>query len=162
MAAATSNSLTPLNSTSDNDHFEIVNLLLMSGSDVNCLDINGTFLHLLAFNGYTDLLRLVYEQYHATLHLVEPHGRTLLSLAGRSVHIDTFLYLIILGFNSRTNDAKGDGLLYYASSGGSLQILTAVLDEGAVFSSLSGHLSTIHWACGAGNPNIVERLIKKD
>jgi ankyrin repeat protein len=118
-------------------------------------------LNLLAFKGYTHLLRLVYEQYHAIQNLADSHGRTALQLAARSGHINTFKYLLSLGLNPKTKDAKGDSLLHYASSGSSLQVLNVVLGKGLTSSPQSGHWTPLHWACRTGNPNIVERLIKE-
>ncbi|KAF2182389.1 ankyrin, partial [Zopfia rhizophila CBS 207.26] len=133
-----------------------------NGSDVNSLHgPYSSFLHFLTLKGYTDLLRLVDDKYNANLPLVNSHGRTLLQLAARGGHIDAFQYFISLGLNSRAKDAKGDSLLHYASSGGSLQIVNAVLDEGPMLPWQSGYWSPLHCACRTGNPKVVERLIKE-
>jgi ankyrin repeat protein len=143
-------------------HERIVKLLLDKGANVNCLGgWYGSFLNILAFQGYTHLLRLVYEQYHAIRNLVDSHGRTALQLAARNGHIDTFKYLISLGLDPETEDAKGDRLLHYASSGSSLQVLNVVLEESPTSSPQSGHWTPLHWACRTGNPDVVERLIKE-
>jgi ankyrin repeat protein len=117
-------------------------------------------LHLIAFKGYTDLLRLAYEQYHANQHLVDNHGPTLLHLAARSGHIETYNYLIALGADTKIKHEKRNSLIHYAPSGGSLQIVNAVL-EGLMSLPQSGHCSPLHWACRAGNFGVVERLIEE-
>ncbi|KAF2469629.1 ankyrin [Lindgomyces ingoldianus] len=151
-----------LRSASNNGHLEIFKLLLESVSDVNSLDGHyGSILHVFAFKGYTDLLRLAYNKYHANRSLTEYHGRTPLQLASRGGHFDTFQYLISLGLDPSTRDEKGEGLLHYAASGGSLQILNAVLKNVLVSSLQRGYWSPIHWACRAGNPNVIERLINE-
>ena len=104
---------------------------------------------------------MVYEKYHANQQSVDSHGRTPLQLAARSTHIDTFKYLIGLGLDPKPEDEKGDSLVNYASSGGSLQILDVVLENGLVSSPQRGHWTPLHWACRIGNPNVVERLVKE-
>ena len=46
------------------------------------------------------------------------HGRTFLHLAARGGHFHIFQYLLSLGFDSATNDEKGENLLHYTASGG--------------------------------------------
>jgi len=60
-----------------------------------------------------------------------------------------------------TEDVKGDGLLSYASSGGSLDILDELLKGCLTTSPQNGNWSPLHWACRAGKSDIVERLIKE-
>ena len=143
-------------------HEQLVMDFLSKGADVNCLGGTcGSFLNFLAFRGNTHLLRLAYEQHHATQSLVDFHDRTVLQLAARGGHIDTFRYLTDLGLNPKTNDAKGDNLLSYASSGGSVQVLNAVLEMDPMASMLNRHWSPLHWACRTGNIDIIERLVEK-
>ena len=141
---------------------EVFKLLLEAGSNPKSNHYpSGSLLHLLAFNGQTDLLRLVYDQYYGTPLLFESHCPTPLQLTARGGHINAFQYLLSLGFDTATTDEKGENLLHYASSGGSLEILNAVLDIKSVPHTQSEHWSPIHWACRVGNPHLVERLIKE-
>lgn len=89
------------------------------------------------------------------------HSRTALHLAAWGGHIDTFHYLANLGFDLSALDAKGDGVLCYASSGGSLDVLQAALNHGLTLSSENMHWSALHWACRSGKPEVVELLIKE-
>lgn len=89
------------------------------------------------------------------------HGRNLLHLAARGDHIDTYDYLVSKGLDTKAKDEKGDSLIDYASSGGSLQILDAILDTGLKSLPRSRHWTPLHWACRAGNSNVVERLVKE-
>ena len=118
-------------------------------------------MHLLALQGHTDLLRLIYDQYYETPLLLDLHGGTPLQLAARGGHFKDFQYLLSLGFDPAMTDAKRENLLHYASSGGSLEILNAVLHMGCLSHTKSEHWSPTHWACRNGNPHLVERLIKE-
>ena len=141
---------------------ELVKLLLEAGADPKSFDCGyGSFLNFLAFKGHTDLLRLIYDQYYGTPVLLDSHGRTPLQLAARGGHLNAFQYLLSLGFDPAVTDEKGENLLHYASSGGSLEILNAVLQMDCVSHTKSEHWSPIHWACRNGNFLLVERLIKK-
>ncbi|OCK72710.1 ankyrin, partial [Lepidopterella palustris CBS 459.81] len=91
----------------------------------------------------------------------ETHSCTALHLAARGGHIDTFQYLVNIGLDLSTLDAKGDGILCYASSGGSLGVLKATLNHDLTPPSKSMHWSPLHWACRSGNPEVVELLIKE-
>ena len=140
----------------------IVKLLLDKGAEVNAQGgLHGSFLQLLAYQGQTDLLRLVYEQYHADQGLVDSHGRSPLLLAARGGHLDTFNYLVNLNLETNIEDEKGDGLIHYAASNGSLQILNAVLHKQPTPTLYNGHWSPLHWACRGGNPQVVERLVQE-
>ena len=144
------------------DHIEVVKLLLEAGSNPKSLDcVYGSSLHLLAFKGHTDILRLIYDRYYGTPLLLDPHGRTPLQLAARGGHFNAFHYLLSVGFDPAIIDVKGENLLHYASSGGSIEILNAVLHMDCVSHTQSEHWSPIHWACREGNPHLVERLIEE-
>ena len=80
----------------------------------------------------------------------------------RGGHIQTLRYLLDLDLkpDSAGRDAKGDDLLCFASSGGSSEVLNAVFEMGLSPSSQTGHWSLLHWACRAGAPDVVERLLE--
>jgi ankyrin repeat protein len=162
MTVASNGGWTPLNSAADSGHIEVVKYLLKHGSGVNSLDAHyGSILNLFVFKGYTELLRIAYEQHQADKHLKDLQNRTPLQLAARGGHMDAFLYLLHLGLDPTVEDAKGDGLISYASSGGSLDVLDAAFKETSNFSSQIRNWSPLHWACRAGVPDVVERLIKE-
>ncbi|KAG9375971.1 Pfs NB-ARC and Ankyrin domain protein [Pyrenophora tritici-repentis] len=126
IALSDENGFTPINAASSNGHSAVARLLLERGA---CIVAHGadrhcdTIMNLFAFWGHLDLLRLAHEQSHADVHLPQIHGRTPLHLAARGGHMDTFQYLISLGLDPTTMDVKGDDVLCYASSGGSLDIV---------------------------------------
>jgi ankyrin repeat protein len=147
---------------SDAGHERIVKLLLINGANINYLGgLYGSVLNTLAFKGHTDILRSAYEQFHAIKDLEDSHKRTAIQLAARGGHTSTFKFLTALGLDYRTKDAKGDNLLHYASSGNSLRIVNLVLDDNPVGDHCQGgHWTPLHWACRAGNPRVIERLVK--
>jgi ankyrin repeat protein len=145
-----------------NGHAEVLELLLNSHADVNApIDLYGSVLNLLAFEGHTDIFRTAHLRYHADVRLKDPYGRTALHLAARGGHIDTFQHVMSLGLEPLAEDANGDSLIRYASSSGSLEILNAVLDTGLKYLSRSGQWSPLHWACRTGKHEVVERLVNE-
>jgi ankyrin repeat protein len=154
---------------------DIVRLLLETGaySAAKGLDPQfGTILNLLAFHGFTDFIRFSREKMDADFFSTEPCGRTPLLLAARGGHIDTFRYLLHEGLDPAAVDIKGDGLICYAAASGSLEILEAVFNiswtaksTGSIsyFHALpeGSHWTSLHWACRAGNPELLERLVEK-
>ncbi|KAH7381631.1 ankyrin repeat-containing domain protein [Pyrenochaeta sp. MPI-SDFR-AT-0127] len=141
----------------------ILKLLLEKGSNVNVNTLGGfcgSWLNRLAFEGHTDVLRLAYEKHHADQSSQDSHSRNPLHFAARGAHLDTFEYLMSLGLDPTAEDAKGDGLLSYACSGGSLPIINAIL--GQDLPSLEGsNWSPLHWACRGGSSAVVERLTEE-
>jgi ankyrin repeat protein len=166
---------TALNIAVSKGRVGMVKLLLENGAYASAKGLDpqfGTIVNLLAFHGFTDSIRFCYEKLGTDLFISEPCGRTPLLLAARGGHINTFQYLIDQGLDSAAIDGKGDGLICYAAASGSLEILEAAFNIGwtdkntgtpnhfPVFPE-SSHWTPLHWACRAGNPALVERLLEK-
>ncbi|KAJ4341544.1 hypothetical protein N0V95_007190, partial [Ascochyta clinopodiicola] len=161
---ATTSGLTPLDSAIFNRHVNIVRLLLKNEvySAVDGRDsMFGTIANTLSHEGYTDLLRSIVEHNNANLHLADSHNRTPLLVAAKGGHTQTVKYLVAQGMAVKTEDAKGDGLISYAASSGSLDVVHEILALEPELISPQGHWSPLHWACRAGNAEIVETLIAK-
>jgi ankyrin repeat protein len=122
---------------------------------------NGNIANHLAFKGFTELLRLVYDKYYASRHDVDLNGRTALHLAAMGGHIDTVEYLLNIGLDPGVKDAGGNDLLSYASLGGSIDVAKAVRRNGVVSVSQNDHWSPLHWACKAGKLDMVEYLMSE-
>jgi ankyrin repeat protein len=166
MTGCTYDGLTALNVAVSKGLGDIVKLLLENGaySSAKGLDPQfGTILNLLAFHGLNDFIRFCHEKLEADLFLSEPYGRTPLLLAARGGHTDTLQYLIDQGLDLAATDGKGDGFISYAASSGSLEIFEAVSKYVDDFCALSerSYWTPLHWACRAGNPEIIERLVER-
>ncbi|KAF2626359.1 ankyrin [Macroventuria anomochaeta] len=137
-------------------------MLLDKGANVNAQGGRyGTVANGFAFKGHTDLLRFIVDHNNVNLHLADTHGRTTLILAARGGHIETFKYLVSQGMDFTTSDAKGDNLISFASSGGSLAVLNLLLEQKPELASRQGRWSPLHWACKAGKAEVVELLIAR-
>ena len=150
-----------LEAGSQNNHPEVVKMLLENGAyrDINSIECRyGTIANMFAFNGYTDLLRFAVQRNNANVHHTDSHNRTLLYLAARGGHEDTFHYLVGQGLVFTTSDAKGKGFISYAASGRSLEFLSAVLEQGLKLPFRPGHWSPLHWACRVADAKVVELL----
>jgi ankyrin repeat protein len=175
MTGCSDDGATALNIAVTKGRVEIVELLLESGahSSANGLDPQfGTIMNLLAFHGYTDFIRFSHEKTNADLFLKEPYGRTPLLLAARGGHIDTFQYLIEQGLDPFATDVKRDGLICYAAGSGLTEMFEAVFNTFQTTKKLksadnlctlseSSYWSPLHWACRAGNFELLEQLVKK-
>jgi ankyrin repeat protein len=121
----------------------------------------GNIANHLAFKGFTDLLRLVYGKYYENRNDGDLNGRTALHMAAMGGHIDTLEYLLGIGLDPRAKDAGENGILSYASLGGSIDAAKAVRRSGAVPVSQNNCCSSLHWACKAGKLEVVEYLMSQ-
>ncbi|KAJ4367429.1 hypothetical protein N0V83_007011 [Neocucurbitaria cava] len=137
---------------------EVVQLLLDNNAEINAQGVSYSIKNATE-NSHMDIVKLLLD--HAGGPYVEFHGQTHLQLAARDRHIEALRNLIDQSLDCTTLDRKGDGLLCYAASGGSLEVLDAVLHTGIKSLSKSGHWNALHWACRAGDPEVVERLVKE-
>jgi ankyrin repeat protein len=121
----------------------------------------GTVVNFCARLGRTYLLRLIYENFETDTYVSEPYGRTPLHLAAEGGHIESFEYLIGLGADPTVLDAKGDGILCYAAVGGNFEMVNTILNKTLGSERYSIHWSPLHWACRAGQAEIVKLLLEK-
>jgi ankyrin repeat protein len=87
--------------------------------------------------------------------------RNPLYYAARGGHTGIFDYLLHLGLNLFALDAKGDGVLCYASPSSHLKVLEAAFNKGLTIDSENTHWSPLYWVCRAGRPEAVELLTKE-
>jgi ankyrin repeat protein len=163
IAVANNNGWTPLNSASENGHLEVVKFLIEKGANPNVQGgPYGNAFQVASYKGHEMILKLLLENgVDSDAGDKNIHSWTPLHLAARGDNIRTFQFLVNLGLDLSALDAKGDGVLCYASSGGSLDTLQAALDLGLTSSLENTHWSPLHWACRSGKLEVVELLIKE-
>jgi ankyrin repeat protein len=156
---------TPLYAAANNGHLDVAKLLLENGVAFTVANNNGwTPLHVASYKGHLDVVKLLAGKHsHIFTPVADTHGRNVLQLAARGGHVQTFRYLLDLnlGLDPGGKGAKGDGLMCFVSSGGSLEALNVVFGMGLRPSPRAGHWSLLHWACRAGEPDVVERLLEE-
>jgi ankyrin repeat protein len=169
--AQSEGSESPLSAASGNGYKKIVGLLLDHGAYLSIADENGcTPFRRAITNHHPDVVELLLEKGAekfisdtsgcTPLDFATDHGQTFLHLAAKGGRMGTFQYYIGLGLDQTATDAKGDDALYYASSGGCVEIVKALLNKGTTSFRGSTHWSPIHWACRAGAFEIVELLVE--
>jgi ankyrin repeat protein len=121
----------------------------------------GTIVNFCASVGHTKYIQFVYESFKTNVHVSGPHGKTPLHFAAESGRMETFEYLITLGADPAGLDAKGDGILCYATMGGHLEMTNAILNKELGSERYSIHWSPLHWACRVGCADMVELLLEK-
>ena len=146
----------------DNIFVQIIQILINNGANIISIGRPyGSTPNLLAYLGATKSLRILHEQYHASPVIRDFYGRTALHIAAYSGHLQTFLYLLDMGYSLVTTDFKGDTPLAYAASGGSLEILDKILEMCPVEALPRGRWAPLHWAFRSARPEIIERLTEK-
>ncbi|EAT79858.1 hypothetical protein SNOG_12560 [Parastagonospora nodorum SN15] len=145
-----------------NGHDDIVEMLLptCSGSQV-ASSIPVSFLFLLVEKGRLSTLQLINSQLKIDFACSDPHGGSLLHAAVLHRQYDTFTFLKDLGLDMFAIDQKGDDLICYAASSGSLPLLDAVRRYVPLTRASSERgWSPLHWACKVGAQSVVERLVQ--
>ncbi|KAJ8118893.1 hypothetical protein OPT61_g223 [Boeremia exigua] len=148
----------------DYNHIEIAKRLLEADhyTQVGGLDqMFGTIANLFAVKGHTDLLRFCEERNPGSLNLADSHNRTPLHMAAQGGYLDTYFYVARQNLNQLAVDAKGDDLLCFASSGGSLHFIQNLLNDCTPPHRQKGTWSPLHWACRAGDADVVEELFAR-
>jgi ankyrin repeat protein len=158
---ASENGWTALTTAAEGGHLEVVQTLLEVIDDFDTVPSPyGSLWHIFAYKGYTDLLRYGHEERHVDLGIVSHLSHTCLQVAARKGHVETLQYLLSLNSVCPEEDAKGDGLLSYASSGGSTEIIKTLLEKTPEVPFTSRHWTPLHWACRASSAEVVELLIE--
>ena len=153
---------TALQAASCGGSYEIVQALLAHDAEINIQGGRFGTAHLAAsFNGHFDVLRLLVEEHHAGITLVDCLGRNALHLAARGGHVDCFDFLVEKGLDYTGRDRRGDTILHYAASGGSLTIVRKILKAYPTISCSANVWSPLHWAYRSAKSD-VRRLLQDD
>jgi ankyrin repeat protein len=152
----------PLTTAADMGHIDLVYELLPTCPDLNNVtNVHRSFLSLVAEQGWTGLLQCVHEQHNADLKAMDWHGRTLLHVATKHCHLETFRYLVSKGVDVLAKDAKGNDIVWYAVLSGSTEMINNALDIVPMPSLQDDGWSLLHLACRLGHRSTIEFLIEK-
>jgi ankyrin repeat protein len=150
-----------INDASNEGRIEVIKLLLNRGCRVEFSNEDGWIpFYLAATHGHLEVVKLLLNQGTdiPTFANLDSHGRHILHITAAAGHLESCLYLIGQGIDPLARDAKGDGLLSYAASSGSLRVFEMALSLVPVSSVQTENWSPLHWACRAGNSQIIELL----
>lgn len=122
--------VTPLIVATTNNDMAAAQALLNAGADKDQLSEGNNVLHVAAFNGYTELVKLFGKD---NPNIDQPHheGATALALAAAGGHTDTMKALLEMGANINYQNRDGVGIPHYAASSGNLDTVQALLDARA-------------------------------
>jgi ankyrin repeat protein len=157
---------TPINNAASRGHLEVVELLLEHGADFNLPNERGhtPLFNVTTFCGRLEVIKLLLGKGAVISTLqrnTDEHKRNLLHLSAQRGQLDTFLYIADQGVDALAKDAKEDGLLAYAATSGSFQVLESALSIAPASAVQDDeHWSPLHWACRSGDAQIVKRLLQ--
>lgn len=180
--------LTPLHLAADHSYFEIMDLLLKNGADINALDgLGQTALHRCARDDNDQACRLLLS-YNIDPTIISLQGYTAAQLASESVlkilknppdtvdlevqlleasktgDLDAVQRIVLSNphtVNCRDLDGRHSTPLHFASGYNRIAIVEFLLENGAeVHASDKGGLVPIHNACSYGHYEVTELLIK--
>lgn len=180
--------LTPLHLAADHSYFEIMDLLLKNGADVNALDgLGQTALHRCARDDNDQACRLLLS-YNIDPTIISLQGYTAAQLASENVlkilknppdtvdlevqlleasktgDLETVQRIVLNNLhtvNCRDLEGRNSTPLHFASGYNRIAIVEFLLEHGAeVHASDKGGLVPIHNACSYGHYEVTELLIK--
>jgi ankyrin repeat protein len=160
--ATTHSRATPLTEAAWNGHAEVVDVLIRSCPDWrDIITPDGSVPAIVAKRGHVTILKHLHEKYVLDLQAPDNQSRHLVHIAARYGQSAIISFLVDKGISALTEDAKGDNILCYAASSGSLETVNKALElMPEPWTTDEGFWSPLHWACKAGNKEVVERLIE--
>ena len=152
---------TPLHVASREGHIEVVTLLLdYGGVSEFTRDSLCDLLCSLAYRGCLAPLRLLIERHHIDYNQTDIQGRSAAHFAARGGHVDTLEYLLTSGANPYAVDVQGNGLLCYAASSGSVDMVRKAIPFYKAIPASCTTWSPLHWACRKGSTAVVNLLLE--
>ncbi|KAJ7298032.1 hypothetical protein O6H91_Y020900 [Diphasiastrum complanatum] len=168
--------LAPLHLAASNSQFDVMNILLQQGANVNAIShIGQTPLMLACKAGSLACVQQLLEHGANVLSFDTSYSRTPLHYAAKGGHTECVKRLLIAAQTGTVNDswyinvrdAKGTTPLHLAARRGHLAVLKVLLDNGALVSAIAsttgngpGRGSTpLHCAARKGSPECIQELI---
>jgi ankyrin repeat protein len=154
--------LTPLYLSVDYGFYDIAELLINKGADINFKDKYGDYcINKAAFRGSYDIVRLFISK-GADIYVKDQDGGTLLLYGARSGSMDLVTYLINKGLDVNVKDKYGNTVLHYAASSGSVELIKFLIDKGLDVNTKNAKgISILHCAASSGSLELVKFLLDK-
>ena len=159
----------PFHAAATNGDISGVQRLLFMGVDVDIQEEdnhNYTALHLAAWNGYTELVEVLIEEFGAALELKTSAGSTPLHCAAGNGHKDTVSLLLRKGASAGATDDEGRTPLFLAAFHGFDTVCGAIVTGSLMTASQldtedTDGRSPMFMAANHGHINIVRLLLQK-
>jgi ankyrin repeat protein len=142
-------------------HEPVVNVLLDHGSIAMATRGNlNALLNASAYGGLFALLQVLIEEYKVDYNQPDSKGRTAAHFAARGGHIDFLEYLLTIGINGYAVDILGNGLLHYAASSASVDMVRKTIRFYKASPTSCNSWSPLHWACRRGDAAVIRVLLE--
>jgi ankyrin repeat protein len=122
----------------------VVKLLLENGADPEAAVTNssvkrhGNLLHISAYGGSLEVMRLCLDQFHFDYKTVDEKGKNAAHFAAQGGHTELLVYLLKLRIDPNPRGVKGYGILHYAVMSGSRDIVKTALSVCGNYKSITG------------------------
>jgi len=124
---------TPLHLAVNNDNFNIVEVLITNGADVNAKDLDDwTPLQIAAQNGYVDITEILTECHDSIVDEKDSNGQTALHLVACDGHANVIHVLIKNGASVNLIDNLQQTALSLAVQEGHLEAMNLLIDCGGI------------------------------
>lgn len=150
-----------LHKASRNDNYEIVDLLIKLGLNVNEKNqFHDTPLHLaVQFNNLAIVDRLIFKG--AIVNSTNKKKITPLHLAAKGGGIEIINLLIANQAKISANDENGVKPIHFAAQSGNEDVIRTLLNNGASLSDFDDRKNTVlHYACWTGNDELVAFIVR--
>lgn len=150
-----------LHKAARNDNFEVVDLLIRYGLDVNKKNnFHDTPLHLaVQFNNLSIVDRLIFKG--ANVNCKNKKMITPLHIASKNGQIEIINLLIANQAKISASDENGVKPIHYATQSGKEEIIRILLNNGASLNDFDNRKNTVlHFACRNGDDNLVQFILR--
>ena len=153
---------TALVSAASLGYYKVVEFLLKNGAKVDLCDDDGAAaLSCAAYRGYTEIVKLLIEEYKANVNWVDYHGNTPLLEATNQNHITTVLTLLKNDALVDVSNKNGVTAIHAAATKEHFIIVQHLIDHKADINQADKQTpSPLHVACAAKSAKVAEILLQ--